>query len=258
MKIRYYSDIHLEFGMEYSELAENIGEDVVVLAGDIHLGIKGIEWAQKALADRQVIYVIGNHEFYGGHWSRTLTDCRKAAAGSNVTFLENDQVTLSGVTFLGCALWTDFDGWKSGTADKSKLQAGLRMNDFRRIWTLGGEEPMRTLTPDDTIERHAASSAWLEASIAASSGPTVVVTHHGPSMLGCQPQYQDDVLTPAFLNDRHDLIRPPVRAWIFGHTHHSCRLDINGVPVLSNQRGYPLEPHPGFDPYAMIEITGES
>lgn len=40
MRIRYMSDLHLEFGDSFPPRPGD--DDVVVLAGDIHLGIEGI------------------------------------------------------------------------------------------------------------------------------------------------------------------------------------------------------------------------
>ena len=44
MKIQILSDLHLEF--EDMKLPKT-DADIIVLAGDIHSGIKGIQWAQK-------------------------------------------------------------------------------------------------------------------------------------------------------------------------------------------------------------------
>ena len=43
MRIRVLSDLHLEFKDWNPPKAD---ADVVVLAGDIHVGVKGIEWAR--------------------------------------------------------------------------------------------------------------------------------------------------------------------------------------------------------------------
>src|ERR1035437_9712065 len=107
MKIRQLSDIHLETGpFTY----EDQGEDVVVLAGDIDVGTAGIEWAKTI--PKPVIYVSGNHEHWGQDIYENLVAMRLAAKGSNVHFLENDEVnlTINGETvrFLGCTLWTDY------------------------------------------------------------------------------------------------------------------------------------------------------
>ncbi len=60
MKIRLYSDLHLEFGpFDPPDAAA----DLVVLAGDIHVGVKGVEWALEQKFGCPVLYVLGNHEF---------------------------------------------------------------------------------------------------------------------------------------------------------------------------------------------------
>jgi hypothetical protein len=37
----------------------------VILADDIHIGQKGIDWAKANFQDKPLIYVFGNHEYYG-------------------------------------------------------------------------------------------------------------------------------------------------------------------------------------------------
>jgi predicted phosphodiesterase len=64
MKIRILSDLHLEFRHWTPPEAD---ADVIVLAGDIHVGIHGVEWARRSFPLNPVVYVPGNHEFYGGH-----------------------------------------------------------------------------------------------------------------------------------------------------------------------------------------------
>jgi len=61
-------------------------------------------------------------------------------------------------------------------------------------------------------------------------------------------------MTPAFHSNLEDLFKPAVRAWISGHTHHSSVAEINGIPLYSNQRGYPRERVP-FDWNACFEVV---
>jgi hypothetical protein len=37
---------------------------VVVLAGDVAVGPRGLDWIRQRYPDRPVVYVLGNHEFY--------------------------------------------------------------------------------------------------------------------------------------------------------------------------------------------------
>lgn len=41
-----------------------VAADVVVLAGDIDCGTKGVAWARQAFPDVPVLSVAGNHEHY--------------------------------------------------------------------------------------------------------------------------------------------------------------------------------------------------
>ena len=61
MKLHILSDLHTEFA---SFSAPDTGADVVILAGDIGVGLDGIQWAASQFPKVPVIYVPGNHEYY--------------------------------------------------------------------------------------------------------------------------------------------------------------------------------------------------
>lgn len=69
MRIQIISDLHQEFGL--SDLNFD-SADLVILAGDINLGTKGIEWIKKYIPNKPVLYVLGNHEYYKGAYPKTL------------------------------------------------------------------------------------------------------------------------------------------------------------------------------------------
>ena len=66
---------------------------------------------------------------------------------------------------------------------------------------------------------------WLEESIRAAAGDgkrVVVLTHHAPSFHGtCAPQHDGSSIAAGFCSNLEGLLRPPVVAWLFGHTHWS-------------------------------------
>ena len=62
MKIHVLSDLHLEF---QGWIPPKTDADIIVLAGDVHVGVRGIEWARRSFPLCPVVYVPGNHEFYG-------------------------------------------------------------------------------------------------------------------------------------------------------------------------------------------------
>lgn len=255
MRIRYLSDLHLEFSCGIPCL-DPIGEDVIVLAGDIEVGTAGITWAKELFPNTPVLYVLGNHEFYGHHFDDLIAEARAACAGSNVQLLENDAAVIGGVRFLGCSLWTDFQLLGEARRDEALNEARVCMNDFHYI-SRGPAGLRRGLRPIETAERHLLSRRWLEREITKSNEPVVVVTHHAPCTGTSDPQHEGNILSPAFASELTALMLPPVKAWIFGHTHYSVDVEVQGVRVLSNQRCYPRERAPDFSWDRCIELSSE-
>lgn len=223
MRIRYLSDLHLEFSTEKPR-PSSVGEDLVILAGDIEIGTAGIAWAQRAFPDVPVLYVLGNQEYYGHYFDDLILQSRAACAGSNVQLLENDSVVFDGVRFAGCSLWTDFQLLGEAHRADSLEHARLCMNDFFHI-SRGPAGLRRSLHPAETAERHRLSRRWLEHTLTASAEPVAVITHHAPCVGTSHPRYTRDPLSPAFASDLTPLLRPPVIAWICGHTPHCVDFD---------------------------------
>lgn len=92
-----HEDYHcLRFG--YSEEA-----DVIVLAGDIGNGVHGLEWSRHRFADKEIIYIPGNHEYYGFDLS-IIDDMRLKAKELDIYLLDNDGVAIGETRFLGTTL----------------------------------------------------------------------------------------------------------------------------------------------------------
>ena len=233
MKLHVLSDLHTEFA-DFSP--PETDADVVVLAGDIGVGLGGIEWAARRFAKVPVIYVPGNHEFYGHDIA--LTNELKATAPANIHVLNNDILELDGVRFIGCTLWTDFKLYGDGEAWFARQCAKQLMNDFASI-----HNGSRRFTPEDSVELHEASKAWLVGELERKfEGPTVVVTHHLPASTSVAKRYANDSLNPAFASRLEDVIekhRPEL--WIHGHTHVPCDYELFDTRVVCNPRGYPGE-----------------
>jgi Icc-related predicted phosphoesterase len=208
----------------------------VVLAGDIGVGLGGIEWAASQYAKVPVIYVPGNHEFYGHDIG--LVNELKAAVPDNIHVLNNDALELDGVRFAGSTMWTDFKLHGEGEAWFARRRAKQWMPDFTSIKNGG-----RRFTPEDSVELHDASKAWLQHELDEKfEGPTVVVTHHLPATLSIAACYANDSLNPAFASGLESLIEKyKPELWIHGHTHVSCDYELFATRVVCNPRGYPGE-----------------
>jgi predicted phosphodiesterase len=251
MRLHVLSDLHLERG----DLGlDRPDADVVVLAGDIDNGTRGIEWARRWAADRPVLYVAGNHEFYGHTMPGLFDQLRNAASGSSVQVLENEEVMLDGVRFLGCTLWSDFDFDGAERRAVSMRLCERVVNDYELIHFGPGQ---RTLAARDTRMFHVSSRAWLADQLAQPhDGPTVVLTHHAPLIRTRPPRPELRAIAGAFASDLTGLMGAErVALWIFGHTHRAADLHVRGTRVLSNPRGYPHELVNGFDPGRVIELA---
>lgn len=258
MRIRLLSDLHTEFD-DHCYDPGWVDCDVVVLAGDIGVGIEGIRWAKETFPDCPVLYLMGNHEYYGYEYFALLERARRFADGSNVRVLENESCVIGGVRFLGCTLWSNFNLYP-GMQRISMEMSARYISDYRYI----RRNPLEALQPPDTLRFHNASIEWMQSELSRPfKGKTVVLSHHSPTPLGSDPKFDGDDLTPYFCSDLRHLLRPPVDLWLFGHTHW-CMDQIagtHGTRVVANQRGYRVAGRAesaAFDPLKIIEIQEQS
>jgi len=223
--------------------------DVIVLAGDIHLGLMGLEWARHLAAVRPVIYVPGNHEYYGHHLFGLGVEMRKFSQEIGIHYLDNDEVIIDGVRFLGATLWTDFELFGIGNRLEALQLAKDRISDFSCVRT-----PTGWFTPPQSVILHRACRGWLTERLAETfCGPTVVVTHHMPTAAVIDPRHTQDLLSAAFASNLDELVQQ-ADMWICGHTHTPTRAKIGKCHVILNPRGYPSE-EPRWDPDLIVELA---
>ena len=257
MRIWVISDLHLEFDAPLFESGslKIPNADICVVAGDIMNGCgNSIRWLDKMVAPvMPVIFVAGNHEFYGHSIFEGLEWARiHAAECPTVHFLENDVAIIDGVRFLGCTLWTDFalDGdvrWGAANFEG-------RLNDARQIaWRM---LPAReAFTANRALELHHRSRAFLQRELAKDfGGPTVMVTHHAPHQRSVHRRWKGSSLNPSFASDLSDLIAAgEPELWVHGHVHESFDYRIGNTRVICNPKGYTNE-NPAFNSGLVVEV----
>jgi Icc-related predicted phosphoesterase len=253
MKLHILSDLHLSVSGMVHPITD---ADVVVLAGDIARPRDAVAWALGF--DKPVLYVPGNHEFYGGSLDATVADLKSLSRGSHVQVLDDDELVLGGVRFLGSTLWTDMRLYGDGAAGDAALLAAQRMmRDFARIRVSDSSDAL--FTPADAQARHARHRGWLERRLAAPhAGATVVITHHAPSPRSIAARFAGSPLNACFVSDAETLLggeRVPL--WVHGHTHDSFDYRLHGTRVLCNPRGYArngVNENARFDPALVVEV----
>lgn len=209
-----YSDLHLERSQRSdgnrtamdisSEINSQLparGKSVVLLAGDIHYGEYGVEWAKTLNAP--VIYVPGNHEFWDRDYSSTIAEMKSRARDSNVHVLINERLELNGVIYIGLVLWTDIGtklDWPNGDNLATRYCRSI-MNDYHTIkhnswYTPDNTERFRNAYDNWDTEHSISSKQWnfliqidlhnealdyLKSELAQLRGdprPVVIVAHH--------------------------------------------------------------------------------
>jgi len=266
MRILYMSDLHIEMERwrlsipgwgEYlrrhfdlpghpkrGPLLDEVGKvDLCVLAGDIHNGLRALAYADLVAAylGVPVALVAGNHEYY--HQYMNLLEPaffgNAAHTGGRVHFLENSLLSFGEgaerVHLLGCTLWTDFN--LRGDAKGAMAHADRRMNDYRVIRRVAN-----LFRPEDALERHERSRAWLHTTLAQlreaePDAKIVIATHHAPSVAFAGRRSGD--IAPAYATELLDEFAPyRVNAWIHGHTHFRHETVVGTMRVVSAPRGY--------------------
>ena len=230
MKLGIISDVHLPTQGTLPRPAQ--AGDVMVLAGDIGVGLAGVSWA-KTVFTCPVIYVPGNHEYYNRSIDTLDGEMREYVAGTDIHILQDTQVVIDGVRFIGATLWTDFALF--GNVGESALLAQHGMSDYYVI-----RKRFRAVKPSETLALHQVSRTNLQRTLAEPfDGPTVVVTHHAPSLKSIAPRFVEDPLTPCYASDLEALVASSGAVyWIHGHVHDSVDYVLGKTRVIANPRGY--------------------
>lgn len=252
MKLAIFSDLHIEF-TTWQPPKEAHEADVIILAGDIHVGKRGIAWISENFS-KPVVYVLGNHEYYGNTVQKMNKEIKELTKQTNIHLLIDDAITIDDVCFIGSTLWTDYNLFEN-KVDSAAL-AQRKMHDFKKIrFNQGGR--YRKITLGDVGRLHSDSKAFIKQSLNKKEGiKTVVVTHHAPSILSLMSEHKEDLLSAAYASNLEEfIINHQPNLWVHGHTHHNIDYKIGDTRVVSNQRGYiPEEPNEAFQPAFIVEI----
>ena len=258
MRIQILSDLHLEFpGNTIPPLAPDA--ELIICAGDlapVHTRRVGDIARRWAGADK-IIYVPGNHEYYGSEIDVARRELAQQCLQHGVTLLDPGAVTVEHVRFIGATLWTDF--LLEGVAGEAwaHLEVGSSLSDFTgAIRHHAGRDDL--FTTRECARRHAEDRAFIEGELkeAERSGLTpVVISHHAPSPKCIRPWFAKSRLNPGFASDLDAVIarhQPPL--WIHGHMHDRVDETLVETRVVCNPGGYSRVEGHEFDPALVVEV----
>jgi UDP-2,3-diacylglucosamine pyrophosphatase LpxH len=225
---------HARFVDELEQVA-----DTLILAGDITT-LHFLDQMRDAFRPfcelwREVIYVPGNHEYYGespSHCENLLKTLLNEY--SNLYWLRPNQPPLDirGTTFWGGTMWFP-DGPNNGVLAHN-------LNDFEMI-----KKFVPWVYQENTFFRECYGQHRAD----------VVVTHHLPSQKSVAERFKNDALNIFFVSDmekKMNIWQP--KLWVHGHIHSPADYKLGDMRVVCNPRGYPLEGRCDFNDRFVVEI----
>jgi len=228
MKLRYFSDLHLERIKNMEPFLQQIPpgpDEVCILAGDIGNPCKPhYDVFMKFISQHfmKAFVIAGNHEYYHNPMEETNQCMDKYFKQfENVTFLKENYEIYEGYCFVGTTLWTNV------------TDPRYKINDVYQIPQFDYMECNRL---------HRKSIAFLKEALTHDN--CVVITHHMPSSSLIHPKYLSPSMRPYsqwFASDLDAFFTPNIKAWFYGHTHTPSARLIQNIPFLCNPIGYPGE-----------------
>ena len=226
MRLQILSDFHSEHfkdrGKRFIKLLNPENIDVLILAGDIAVG-QEIPYVLKLFCDRfensKVLYVNGNHEYYGTDFSSTTKYCKQAVAqNKNLTWLNNDIVEIQNKRFLGTPLW-----YKWSDEVHKQYQT---WSDFRCVYDFGNWVFKENKKSIDFLTKEMKKD-------------DIIITHYLPSWKCVQPQWVNAKDNCFFVCDIEDLIlKHKPQLFVNGHTHCSYDFLLGKTRMVCNPYGY--------------------
>lgn len=259
MKILVLSDLHIEFHRDHGRsfmdslpTADDV--DVCVLAGDITSG-GAIPDTLEMFCDRfrHVVYVHGNHEFFGFTREQVVDFTRQAEERcSNLKWLHTRKdlkgsgaIEIEGQRFIGSTLWyrrpdmfelvreTQKRMVRSNYSLRSVIEFGLATESSICAKLMCDFEEIKGFRKWVYVE----NAETIQAFEGVQEGD-VVITHHLPSEKSVHAKHKGSPMNVFFVCDVEAVIRrrrPAV--WIHGHTHESMDYLLESTRVVCNPFG---------------------
>lgn len=254
MKIKIWSDLHFEHWRRYGkpEIAPQGDEDVLVLAGDIDNATFIRDTLEEIANSRNrnipVLYVPGNHEYYGTNTSslNARIDLLCESIPNLVNLNSGKVFHHNGVDFYGGTLWTNF-----GENHNAELACKDMIGDFRYIDKFSTDSAKRLYYSQIQLIKYNYENRNK-------NHKQVIVTHFMPAIELVAEQYRhvsNSYMNKYFANDLSSWILDLENTtWVYGHTHTFTDTVIGSTRCVCNPCGYPRENHGFYNTEFCIEV----
>ena len=250
MKLRYLSDLHLEFikPAQIQNFIKRIPvgrDEICILAGDIGNPYQSnydtfLKFISKNF--KKSFIIPGNHEYYNK--TKTIYETnvylkKYFEQFDNISFLNNEFEHYDDHFFIGTTLWSQITNPKYEINDVYEIP-NFDYIQYNKL-NIQSVDFLKTIL--DEINKN-----------------SIIITHHMPSSCLINDKYKSKKMLPYhqwFYSNMDELIKKnkdKIKCWIYGHTHTSSSNIIHGIPFLCNPIGYPKENTIlDFGKYIMIE-----
>ena len=236
MKVRYFSDLHLEF-IKPNKIEKFIRkipsgiDEICILAGDIGNPYQeNYDIFMKFISKnfKKTFCIAGNHEYYNK--TKTIQETNKFMKDyfqqfNNISFLNNTYELYENYCFIGTTLWSKI------------TNQNYEINDVYNIPNFNYIEYNRL---------NGLSIAFLQDTLQKNEN-CIIITHHVPLYSLIDVKYKTLQMLPynqwfyCNMDDFIELNESKIKYWIYGHTHTPSNVIINEIPFLCNPIGYPNE-----------------
>lgn len=266
VKFAFTSDLHVDLNTYPNDLRawrtgksqqpiypwDSIESDTIVLCGDTSNDfVTTCAVIQEAAKYREVIFLDGNHDFYGcrrtgetvGSLAQKFRDFAIGWAGDinylNVgAFGDESFLIIDDVAFVGTNGWYNWDAVDTMTRQEEFFQWKTQINDSRLINYDPNGMPDKLATRDSNALYEQIQKYQEDPAIRA----IVVLTHTIPNKKGMVGGDHPWVPTNgSYFNSfmiKNWFFPGKIKFWGFGHTHEFYDFNEHGIRFLSNPRGY--------------------
>ena len=226
--IKYISDLHIEKKINLIRFKKcQLGGNLFI-AGDIGSPLDKSYWNFLQYACNtfdNIYFTTGNHEYWNNK-NYTINDINdiisdKTNNHNNLHFLNNSMVSTTKFDIIGSTLWSN------------PIKSLHKSPDFQMIYNSKNER----LTPKTMSKLHFDSVKKINKLINKNDKPKIILTHYLPSYQFTMQQSFNNYSFSKFASELDHMIKPPITAWIFGHTHDRFMRNVNGVKCCVNALG---------------------
>jgi predicted phosphohydrolase len=237
MKLRYFSDLHLEFIKPnkvqkfINKIPKGNDDEICIIAGDIGNPCKyhyQIFMEFISINFKKSFVIAGNHEYYNK--TKNIQETNDFLSNyflkfNNISYLNNEYEIYENYCFIGTTLWSNISN------------SLYKINDIYEI-------PKFDINQYN--ELNIRSIDFLNEAIQNNTN-CIIITHHVPSLSLIDIKYKTEELIPYnqwFYSDLDNFItihENKIKCWIYGHTHTPAYNILHDIPFICNPIGYPNE-----------------